>query len=233
MAGVSGCATLGGTTRHFDEVSTGTPVIRSSQRLTAHEQIEISTDVAPDQAAIRARVSRALTCHVQRSTPRTVTRTTTQTASPVLFGAEVVLTLVGAVITAASLSSALKACPNGDPDTCDISKATAWAFGTITAPFLTSTAIDLALTGGTERSTRQSAVDSIQSESIETCGHEPVAGVTAKLALPSGTVLERTSDRDGAVLFELAEDQLPGVGAQFDVQLSVEGAAPISIQLKR
>lgn len=110
----TGCATLGGTTRHFDDASMGTSVLRSSQRLPARDHLEVSADTTRDPAKIRARVSRVLTCRVFRSAPRVGTRTTTQTANRALLGAEVAFTLVGAIITAAAASSALKACPNGD-----------------------------------------------------------------------------------------------------------------------
>ena len=101
LAVETGCATLGGTTRHFDEARIGPSVIRSSERLPAQDRLEVSADGAGYAGAIRARVSRILACRVLRRTPRAVTTTTTQTASPLLFGAETTIAIVGVVVTGA------------------------------------------------------------------------------------------------------------------------------------
>lgn len=227
----TGCATLGGTTRHFDETSAGAPTLRASQRVPAQDHLEVSVDPSRDPAAIRARVSLVLTCRVLRSTPRIVTRSTTQTANRALFGAEVALAIVGTVITVAAASSAVKACPSGNPDTCDISKAAAWLSGIVTGPFLVSTGADLALTGGTQRSTRETVASSLEEESVEECGRQSAARARAELLLPDGEVLKQTSADDGSLLFNLTVPQLTRLGSKFDAHLFVEGA-PRSISFR-
>jgi len=198
VATAMGCATLGGVTRRFDEVNDGPSRIRSSERLPTQDRVEVSADDVGNSAAIHVRLSRVLVCQVLRTAPRVVTRTTTRAANRVLFGAEVTLAIVGVVITGAAVSSAAKACPSGNPDTCDISKASGWLAGVATAPFLVSTVTDLALTGGAQRSTRASTVDALQREYVEECGRFPAPNVHAKLTLPDGEVLEQTSNQAGA-----------------------------------
>jgi len=232
LATPMGCATLGGVTRRFDEVNDGPSRIRFSERLPTQDRVEVDADDVSHSAMIHVRLSRVLVCQVRRTAPRVVTRTTTRTANRVLFGAEMTLAIVGVVITGAAVSSAAKACPSGNPDTCDIGKATGWLAGVVTTPFLVSTVTDLALTGGTQRSTRVSTVDSVQHEYVEECGRLPASNVHAKLTLPDGEVLEQTSKQDGAILFELTGDQLARLGAKFEVKLVVDGASPSSTSIQ-
>lgn len=232
FAAQAGCATLGGTTRHFEETSDGPSRVHLSQRVPASDRIEVTADVPAHSAAIRARVFRVQACEVSRGTPRVSTTTTTRTANRSLFGAEMTLTIVGAVITAAALSSAATSCSSGNPDTCDIGKATGFLAGAATLPLLVSTVTDLALTGGTQRSTVSSTFSAIQSVDLEECGRKPANGVHATLSFPNGEVAEQVSTGDGTLLFVLTPDQVASFGSNFDAKLSVEGAPPVSIAVR-
>jgi hypothetical protein len=224
LLAISGCATLGGTTRRFESADVGQAIELTSQRAPAEDRFEVRPRSVDTPGAARAQVTRVRVCRVRRRAPRSIVATTERRANRELFGAEVTLAIFGAVVTGVALSTAAKACPNGNPDTCDAGKATALLAGAATAPFLVSTVADLALTGGGEssRSERRSSV--VETDLTEECGSEPAAHVPATLTLPGGEEIHQISTEDGEVTFELSEADRARFGPSFIVTIVVDDA---------
>jgi hypothetical protein len=220
---VTGCATLGGTTRRFENADMGRPVVLTSQRVPAEDRFEVRDEGTDAKEDVRVHITRARTCRVRNRVPRAIVTTTTRRANRVLFGAEVTVAILGTVITGAALGSAAKACPNGNPDTCDVGKTTALLAAAATAPFLVSTLTDIALTGGNESSRTDRSLTAVESDRTEECGSEPAAHVHASLVLPNGEEIDQVSTEEGEVIFELNEADRTRLGPVINATILVEG----------
>jgi hypothetical protein len=222
LASTPACASFAGTNRRTEEPVAASSSSVSSVRVPSEDRLEIGDLTVAVGGIVSADVTRVQMCRVARGTRQMMRVTTTQQPNRAIFGVEVAVSIVGAVIIAASASAAAKACGRDDPDTCDIGKAYALSAGVVATPFVVSTIVDLALSGTSSRIQERSLVPI---EHLESCGSEPAAGAQATLVLPDGSTLDQESGRDGRTHFRIEAPQLARFGPRFEVEIEVEGRA--------